>query len=1751
MVADNTMETTSTMDTSDDAHPFHTSSGEAVSGAALSWATCEDEACAAFASAVVACDECCSVYYAQKPRLDADAHAIAHQRDQRRLKDALSLIANAAALDQDKKMRRMFTTYAYEILKYPEYLQDWETDALFIAALLACQRVKMLKLKTPLLPGIVLLAAHENAFVRNWALNSMVQMDPSLYTDRAHFDSIDASVRVIVNRVMNTTPQRKYNLVSDPLNLWHCLATVLCCFTPEGILTLLEMFPTLDAFVCESLLKHAPLDSDPLSPFPHILTCFSKFRDANVPIANASTHLLTSLWSSILSSTWFQMTLKTTLWLETTTNLHDTWTTAFAWIPSVLATLHPLTPPSSHTVEGLLTSLVNDFESCSIHAKPELVRLAFLPILSTIHTYTLPKQAVDALCAASLSCCSVDSDIVLTRLVMECLDADVDTLEQVYQDMYRECNGFDEAAPGASLLHAEIWRTLGSARGGHASLAPVFQHVFKVFGRCFLYDHVNLECAPKSVGEFSAAQREYVQSFNTGLSLVWFVVHRGLGLSASMGGEEVANMAEMLYCLVCRSDDISKLAKKILCDRAEVDTYEAMLSWLLLQENNESSKIETLVTILDTFRDLCTMGGPPLLGCAERIQKVLTHVYTVVFSSDESYRFNDTNSDLWIKSWPFVSSVLSSSVKWAKQDLSLKKDIKLIIAHTFHIVRHLLNHCNVLTSKHMISSATVPFMNTVWSLFQWYRVMEDTIREEAVALTVVFLKAAEGFRYVLDEALVGAIVQYIDGSLKSRLSEASKKVLETWMVGMLDRQEAKKPKVAVVEQKVVVQEVAKAGRKVSGGVSSVVAPAAKLRKVESTAEAIKRVQALPVAPKPAGKLPAGQISKLSQLRQTHIAEQRRHVQEATKSRTIATILARGDSSDEDSSTFKPSSIKMLDEDGMAVDLSLHKKSLQPHKLQSGPVPKKKVITRFRNMNELYKIFLRWRVDDRGNVPQEFPFELGKIPDRFESNDDYANVFEPLVVLELWEQFKTSVEETDFGKAFAWTLDSCMMLDEFHDITFMQPFEDSKKRVTDSDLIYIQSSGAKTTDRKGFLGKVQKMYTRKGESTYIVRVYLKHQHMIVPLLFENSKWSVTKLFSMTTVMREYESLLQLPKVALCSEVIQPLYRKKFVPKEGSVERAMKIFGANRPQAEAIATATQRPSGFVLIQGPPGTGKTKTILSLVGSLLTSAATAISTPGTTIKTPGSAIRPPGGGSAIRPPGGGSAIRPPGGGSAIRAPGGRGGPPQVMASRNAPPSTAAKKNRLMICAPSNAACDEIVRRLKCGILNAQGNPFNPKIVRLGTSDSISADVRDLTIESLVKEQLAIDHEFRKVNQETNDNSQWIALEKHQAELNKERTALREKEEKETKSVKEADLVRSAIAKVSEKLRSVDEQFKQLKQKRLEREGSSDHIRSRIKASLLLEADVIMATLSGAGHDIVSTLQNFEFPTVIIDEACQSVELSSLIPLRYGAKKCILVGDPMQLPPTVLSPTAKRFGYENSLFQRIMGMHGDSVCLLSIQYRMHPHISSFPSQQFYKSRLLDAEDMSNKCIAPWHQNAEYPTYRFLNVGWGRELRERHSLYNPDEIIACVNLVAKLCIAFPGLKFASRIGVITPYRMQMLKMKDKFKEKFGYDILDYVDINTIDAFQGREKDIIILSTVRAGLGEAVGFLRDKRRMNVALTRAKNSLFIVGRGVSLCNNEDWRALVEDCQRRSMFVEMERKEFGPAAKFNYAACTNLRD
>lgn len=231
------------------------------------------------------------------------------------------------------------------------------------------------------------------------------------------------------------------------------------------------------------------------------------------------------------------------------------------------------------------------------------------------------------------------------------------------------------------------------------------------------------------------------------------------------------------------------------------------------------------------------------------------------------------------------------------------------------------------------------------------------------------------------------------------------------------------------------------------------------------------------------------------------------------------------------------------------------------------------------------------------------------------------------------------------------------------------------------------------------------------------------------------------------------------------------------------------------------------------------------------------------------------------------------------------------------------------------------------------------------------------------------------------------------------------------------------------------------------------------------------------------------------------------------------------------MSTLATKYDYQQSLFMRLEHTMAKEVNLLSIQYRMHPDISRFPSKLFYKSRLLDGPNMAKASSAVWHTLPEFPPYRFFNVLDGQEKIGRgKSIYNVAEADAAVALVDMLCTKLPTIKFASKIGIITPYKQQVGQLKSKFQKRFGNNIVDVIDFNTVDGFQGQEKEIIIFSCVRAGYGRGIGFLADMRRMNVGLTRAKCSLFVLGHARSLSNSEYWGDLVRDAENRSLITDV---------------------
>lgn len=319
-----------------------------------------------------------------------------------------------------------------------------------------------------------------------------------------------------------------------------------------------------------------------------------------------------------------------------------------------------------------------------------------------------------------------------------------------------------------------------------------------------------------------------------------------------------------------------------------------------------------------------------------------------------------------------------------------------------------------------------------------------------------------------------------------------------------------------------------------------------------------------------------------------------------------------------------------------------------------------------------------------------------------------------------------------------------------------------------------------------------------------------------------------------------------------------------------------------------------------------------------------------------------------------------------------------------------------------------------------------------------------------------------------------------------------------------------------------------------LKAEGSSfarDNaiLRNKIQQEIIDGAHVLCSTLSGSAHDMFKNL-NVEFETVIIDEAAQCIELSALIPLKYGCVKCILVGDPKQLPPTVLSREAAKFGYEQSLFVRMQTLHPNDVNLLDTQYRMHPEISRFPSAQFYDGKLVDGAGMLAIRQKPWHVSSILGPYRFFNVRGVQNTGARgHSYINQHEVNVAMQLYERLRLDFGSYDVRKKVGIITPYKAQLKELKLKFSHRYGEEILDNIDFNTTDAFQGRESEIIIFSCVRAKAVGGIGFLDDIRRMNVGITRAKSSLWLLGDANALKQGEFWGKLVDDARQRNLFTD----------------------
>ncbi|MDA1166603.1 MAG: IGHMBP2 family helicase, partial [Planctomycetota bacterium] len=282
---------------------------------------------------------------------------------------------------------------------------------------------------------------------------------------------------------------------------------------------------------------------------------------------------------------------------------------------------------------------------------------------------------------------------------------------------------------------------------------------------------------------------------------------------------------------------------------------------------------------------------------------------------------------------------------------------------------------------------------------------------------------------------------------------------------------------------------------------------------------------------------------------------------------------------------------------------------------------------------------------------------------------------------------------------------------------------------------------------------------------------------------------------------------------------------------------------------------------------------------------------------------------------------------------------------------------------------------------------------------------------------------------------------------------------------------------------------------------------------SVLDNSDVVCATTTLDE----SLLGDRRFDLVVIDEACQSTEPGSWMPV-LRAERLVLSGDHFQLPPTVLSKQAANEGLEVSLLERLVQLYGDRVTRrLNVQYRMHDQIMRFSSEQFYDDSLVAHDSVREHLLSDLkHVEEQLVTIEpvtFIDTagaGWEEELEpDGLSKRNLQEGELVLRKLVELLDA--GLR-SRDIGVIAPYAAQVRWLRQNSPD-------ERVEIDTVDGFQGREKEAIIISLVRSNADGEIGFLADARRMNVALTRARRKLIVIGDSATIGGNNFFAALLE--------------------------------
>ncbi|KAH6759013.1 P-loop containing nucleoside triphosphate hydrolases superfamily protein [Perilla frutescens var. frutescens] len=817
-------------------------------------------------------------------------------------------------------------------------------------------------------------------------------------------------------------------------------------------------------------------------------------------------------------------------------------------------------------------------------------------------------------------------------------------------------------------------------------------------------------------------------------------------------------------------------------------------------------------------------------------------------------------------------------------------------------------------------------------------------------------------------------------------------------------------------------------------------------------------------------------------------------------------------------------------------------------------------------------------------------ELERVPDGFDSVEEYIRVFEPLLFEECRAQLYNNWEESSetVSNHVRVGIKSVERRERgWFDVILIPPHE-YKWTFKEGDVAVLSlpmpgsansrrnsSSALEDEEKPEVNGRVTGTVRRyipidnRGHTGAILHFFVGDHYdssskidddHILRKLHPGDVWYLTPLGSLATTQREYVALHAFRRlnIQMQNAILQPSpdqfpkYEEQppampdcFTP--SFLEHLRRTF--NGPQLAAIqwaamhtaagtsngVTKKQDPWPFTLVQGPPGTGKTHTVWGMLNvihlvqyqryyaALLKKLA-----PESYKQVDDSNSDSVASGSID----------------------------EVLQSmdqnlfRTLP--KLCPKPRMLVCAPSNAATDELLARvLDRGFIDGEMRIYRPDVARVGV-DSQNRAAQAVSVEGRTEQLL------RKSRDEVYG---WMhSLRIREAQLSQQIACLQRElnvaaatghaqgsvgVDPDVLMAREQNrdtLLQNLAAVVENRDKLLVEMSRLLILEGRFRVGSSfnlEEARANLEASFANEAEIVFTTVSSSGRKLFSRLTH-GFDMVVIDEAAQASEVGILPPLSLGAARCVLVGDPQQLPATVISKAAGTLLYSRSLFERFQKA-GCPTMLLSVQYRMHPHIRDFPSRHFYQGRLTDSESVANLPDEIYYKDPLLRPYVFFDIAFGRESHRGGSVsyQNTQEAQFCVRLYERLqkTIKSLGVRKVS-VGIITPYKLQLKCLQREFKDILNSDEGKEIYINTVDAFQGQERDVIIMSCVRAS-SHGVGFVADIRRMNVALTRARRALWVMGNANALVQSDDWAALIDDAKARNCYLDMDSlpKEFIP--------------